>query len=118
MQHGVLVLEENAGVEEWRSGGVLVRRGCPSPHHPITPSLHHSTTPSLHHSITPLLHYSITPLLHYSITPLLRYSITPLLHYSVLLPRETSPSGVRYFERLSVERNVFASRRALAHRCF
>jgi hypothetical protein len=75
MQHGVLVLEENAGVVEYWSIGVLEYWSIGSP----------------------------------------RMSITPPLRAA---PRETSPSGERYFERLSVERNVFASRRALAHRCF
>jgi hypothetical protein len=83
MQHGVLVLEENAGVVEWRSGGVVEWWS------------------------NGVLEYWFTADVHHSITPPLRAA-----------PRERSPSGERYFERLSVERNVFASRRALAHRCF
>jgi hypothetical protein len=64
MQHGVLVLEENAGVVEWWSGGVVEwwSGGVVewwSGGHPGRTN-------------TPILHYSIAP-----ITPSLRYSITP-----------------------------------------
>ena len=56
MRHGVLVLEENAGVVEYWSIGVLVRPGCPSPHRSASPSLRYSTTPLLRLSLQKGIH--------------------------------------------------------------